>query len=192
MQESDIDSRVRAEIFGVAKTRAFFMLEPVKDVKASIDHGYPVYRLTPHVLVRAEGEKDGIALVATQEHKRKYPSEWAAFNERQSTKMTSLYVIPTINKAVTSSLHELGIHTVEQLATAEVFEPSPIELVISNDPNDMSEPEEEAPICKLPKPLEKWRSIAMRWISLRDSVESGEKPKLRVVNGQFQFLENGQ
>jgi hypothetical protein len=171
------EEQIRDEVFGKTEQVAHFVMEPLLDRAATDREGHKVYKPAPHVTIRAKGERDGISVPVTKEHQRLFKTDWEAFQERSTrTFESSLYHLPTIDKAVIRTLQELGIPTVERLAAAPIAER--VEVVEQNSDDDNAE---EIPLPGvLPAYLAKWQRIATAYLTLKQFALTGEKPRVRL------------
>ncbi len=147
MPQSDYD-RIQREIFGgPPNIRATFSLSPEIDAAATAATGYDamtaetspgvlepvkkngfiVYRDTVVVEERADGTKDYMSVKATDEHRRKYPDAWKAFETRKALGAHDVRLCPGITPAVTATLEGIGIRSLEGLAKCDLVLPDFIE-----------------------------------------------------------------
>ena len=154
------EEQAEAFVFERKPIRAYFTLEAIRDDVASEAAGYPIYNEVPHVVLIAKGERDHIAKPLTEAIKAKFKEEWAQFCAHTAKPTYPLRVLPTITVTVVETFKELGITTVDQLATAEV-----------------------------PEPLQRWKNLAVRYQAFRAEAEGKTKPRVAIVGGRYELLE---
>jgi len=103
------------------KVRVGFGLVPLPDKRKSAAAGYPVYG--PRLFFKAEVPGDtqtkGHQVFATEEHKRKWPVAWAAFQASESKPVVNGLPIeewPQVDRSLAMTLKAANVHTVEELA----------------------------------------------------------------------------
>jgi hypothetical protein len=171
------EDQIRDEIYGKTNQVAHFVTEPLLDREATDREGHRVYKPAPFVTIRAQGERDGISVPVTKEHQRQFKDDWAAFQERSTrTFESSLYHLPTIDKAVIRTIQELGIPTVERLAAAPIA--ARVEVAEQTSDDDNAEPIPLPGI--LPAYLAKWQRIAASYLILKQFALTGEKPRIKL------------
>ncbi len=166
------EDEIRAVIYPVKKQGATFSEEARIDREASELEGHSVYANTVYVTVRAQGERDCISVPATKEHQLQFAAEWREFKERSAEAPKSdLRNLPTISKAVIRTLHELGVYTVEMLASAEIVDRVEVPEL----------PDEDFVLPGVvPKYLAKWQPIAKHYLALKHFAIHGEKPRIKL------------
>lgn len=174
------------------KTRAYFSLSALRDAKESERRGYPVWKDVPHVMQLHDGDKDGISVPVTGEHRRMYPAEWQNFQDASARGWSLVASLPGSSPALVATMEELGIRYVEQLAERHVVAPTPmIRGVAAQEPEDGTADDEDTPdidrsLPGLPEPLVKWKDMALRYLSLKAEAAGKVKPRLRVVGGHLE------
>lgn len=127
--------KIEAELFGAPSERyAAFYLHAQYDETASTEAGFPIYRDVPYCLIRLKGEKDNISHPACEADRNEFPREWALFERSLTREEHPVQLLPKITPSVVAALRDLKVHTIEQLAEANV-----------------------------PEPYMPWKSLAVRW-----------------------------
>lgn len=96
-----------------------FGLHPIEDAAATERAGRPVYRDEVFVKIVVPGDRTTVVLTkAKEEHKRRFPQAWAAYERRehQAVEGTPLEQWPAMSRALALTLKAAHIHTVEALA----------------------------------------------------------------------------
>jgi hypothetical protein len=108
------------EIAGGARAQhAIFYNKSVHNPKKSQEHGRPVFDDHIYVRVAPPGERLNVVdRPATQQDKRIWPMQWAAFeqNKDQTPEGTPVDLMYPDKPAVAATLRANGVHTVEQCA----------------------------------------------------------------------------
>lgn len=102
-----------------SQTHAEFIDDVILNSRKSEEAGHPVYDSKVFVSIRYPGDKTKATYKpATDEHKQRYPHQWAAYQEgrKQVPDGFALEQWPILTKAEALNLKSMGIHTVEQLA----------------------------------------------------------------------------
>ncbi len=97
-----------------------FSMEPVLQGFESEREGRPIYKDTPMVTIRFPGDRTReIHTRAKQEHKDRFPRQWAAFELKHAQVHigTPLEEWGPISKSHALTLKGVNVHTVEQLAS---------------------------------------------------------------------------
>ena len=158
---------------------AVFTDGALRDPKASDREGHNVYVPAAYVTIRAAGERDSICIPATKEHKIQFAQAWAEFKARSEGLQTALEAIPTMTRAIARTLRELGIRSVEQLATAPVLDR--VELAKDQEVDEDAEPGEAPALPRaVPAYLAKWQTLAKHYLVLKSFAETGEKPRIKL------------
>lgn len=171
------EDQIHEEIYGKSEQVARFVSEAVIDRVATEKLGHKVYVPTPYVTIRAKGERDGISVPVTKEHKLRFKREWDAYTDAcTKPRETSVYYLPTIEKYIIRTLEDLGINTIEQLAAAPIAER--VEVPLHDDEDENAE---EIPLPGvLPAYLAKWQRIARAYLNLKQFAMTGEKPRVKL------------
>jgi hypothetical protein len=96
-----------------------FGLYAVEDAAASLAAGRPVYKDETFVKIVVPGDRNSVVFTkAKEEHKRRFPRAWAAYEQRERhvTEGTPLEVWPQMSRAQALTFRAAHIHTVEALA----------------------------------------------------------------------------
>lgn len=88
--------------------------------EASEQAGRPVSKYKVYVLIPFPGTHDEFDGPATDDHKRRFPDAWAAFQRNESHTIigTPLEKYPELNDKQIMELRTKGLYTIEQLAAA--------------------------------------------------------------------------
>lgn len=164
------------EVFPTSRPRATFYYDARLDPKQTEARGHPVYVSAPFVRIQIPGEKDFVSMPATSEHAQKFAPEWREFQDRGEPK-TSLRAIPTIDPGVIRTLHEIGLHCVEDVAEAEITDAVPEPVIGVPDDFDGDLPETTG---QLPRWMERWQMLARQYLMLKHYAETGQKPRVRL------------
>lgn len=104
---------------------AWFYPHATRDEVASQREGRPIFHDTDYVMCKCRGDTDGISSPVTPEHIRKFPAEWAQYNEWRKSAESSVKCLPGIARtpSIVKYCEVAGIRTIEQLAAAEKVQP---------------------------------------------------------------------
>lgn len=103
-----------------ARPHAEFYLHAVLDIDASKQEGRRIYHDATYIKIKAQGAKDFVSRKATEEDKRIYAKEYAAFiNDSEPEGMDVGLLIQSLGDLAEAK--SLGITTVEKLAEIEVL-----------------------------------------------------------------------
>lgn len=97
----------------------FYMNTVVNDTKSQ-EAGHPVFDDVPFVVIRAPGDKTTVIDTKVDgSHKARFPRQWQQFqaNEEQTASGWAIRQWPAISRGQAEELAQLGIVTVEQLAS---------------------------------------------------------------------------
>jgi hypothetical protein len=96
-----------------------FYSQPVKLGAESDKAGRPIYQDVPYVWIRFPGDRTReVKRKATDEHKARFPRQWAAFERQQEyvEQGTPLEDIPWMSRSRALTLKGANIHTMENYA----------------------------------------------------------------------------
>jgi hypothetical protein len=99
------------------KLRAIFFMRAIKHEFNSKIAGRNVYIDVPYVEILTPGSRDTLVTEATEQYRRRFPKQWAAFEARQEAPMegTPLSEIPWLGRSQVAELNFMNVKTVEQL-----------------------------------------------------------------------------
>ena len=97
-----------------------FFSKPELNGFKSREAGTPIYDNVDYVSIQQPGERDVAVRAATQEHRFRFPRQWAAYQagQEQRPEGTLVEILFPTNPGVVETLKFLKIFTVQQLAAA--------------------------------------------------------------------------
>lgn len=103
---------------GDARLWVKFERKAVRNAFKSELEGRPIYEEVDYVRIQQPGERDVYNQVATEDHKRRFPQQWAQFlaGAEQLPEGTPVGLLFPNQESVKEILLDLKIYTVEQLA----------------------------------------------------------------------------
>ena len=191
ISEREVEEIARQQFWGAKTVHAYFTLQPVRNAVESRAKGYPVYDERPYVMVLKDDEQDHISVLATQDHVRQFPQEWAAFREHLKRPRMPLLALPGIKPGAIAAFAELGIRTIDDLVDASITTDAVLTegIQITDDmiDQDVDYLADMKPRRAVPEALARWRDVAMHYIVFRAKAEGKEPPALRLVSGHFEI-----
>lgn len=99
-------------------TIPIFSMKAKEDVAASRREGRPIFKEVPYVEILIPGSRDRHVAQVTEQHKQRWPNQWAAFENRREEAIegTPIEEWPQITVAQVATMRALKIRTVENLA----------------------------------------------------------------------------
>lgn len=155
-EESDAEQMLRQEIFGrPPPLLARFYYGAEKDHEKTEAEGVPVYRDKLLVLIQVTGERDCMTSEVTEEHKKRFPREFALFQKSSKFIPVPLQALPQMTPAIREAMQEVGIRCVQDLVEKDV-----------------------------PGYLNKWKPCAQKLMLMHEFFDK-PKPRLKLVEGQM-------
>lgn len=113
---------IRKELWGEPpKIIARFYIDAEKDFNNSTKD-CPIYIEQTMVFLQVVGEKDSLTAIATDDHKAKYPKEWALFERNKDRRTIPLSALPKMRPSVSKAMADLGVTCVEDVIEKELPE----------------------------------------------------------------------
>lgn len=165
---------IEKELFGTRpKPRARFYMHGARNEDASQRLGYPVYEDRIYVEIKMPDSTDYMSQLATNALIREHPDAYKLFERVRDWKQHALELLPGITPAQLATLHDLNLHTIEQVA-AHTPETAPWLKHVDGDPFPKLAGE-------LPPSLQDLKTTAKRFVLFG-------KPRARYVNGNLEEI----
>lgn len=114
-EENDEQRMLREEVFGKPpKILARFYIDAEKDFKNSTKE-CPLYIEQVMVFLQVVGDKDSLTAIATNDHKRLYPREWALFDANKDRHPIPLTSLPQMRPVILKAMNDLGVRSVDDV-----------------------------------------------------------------------------